>query len=270
MKSTHWKIEGSSGEFIHVTTDEAIQQPIGVVIIGHGFKGYKDYGMFPWLSKQFVTNGFISHRFNYSHSGMLGESGPFERPDLFETDTWNKQVEDLKILIEELKIDGKPIYILGHSRGGVAALLTVGRGAQVDGVISLSAPATCNPLSEEDQKQLLSQGYLDSPSFRTKQMLRIGSCFLQEQLDNPNSHDLLKLASTINTSVLLIHGEDDPTVSVDSSAKINSVLKKGTLTRIKGGDHVFNTPNPFPVSKPPSSQLLEVWEAINSWLEINA
>ena len=267
MNTTNWQVEGSCGEMIHGTTDEPDGLLSDVVLIGHGFKGYKDYGMFPWLAKQMASLGHIVHRFNFSHSGMLADDGPFERPDLFEKDTWNKQVNDLSILVEKFSIDGKPMFVLGHSRGGAACLLAAGRGRiDVDGVISLSAPSTCNPMPVEVQQELMSNGFIDSESFRTKQMLRVGKCFLQEQLDEPEAHDVLALVANIDAPVLLIHGEDDPTVSVDSAEAILSQLQNGKLVRIEGGDHVFNTSNPFPLDGQPSQQLAEVWTTIRGFL----
>ena len=241
--------------------------PKGIIFLAHGFKGYKDYGMFPWLAQMFVDQGFIVHRFNFSHSGMTASDGPFERPDLFERDTWNFQVEDLAILTRELGQDGLPVTILGHSRGGVSCLLAVGRGAvEVDGVISLSAPATCNPMTPEAQQELLTQGFIESPSARTDQMLHVGRAFLQDQLDDPESHDLLPLVETIESRILVIHGEIDPTVSVESAVAIAAAGQLTTLVRIANGDHVYNTPNPFPKNGTPSVQLAAVWSAIQSWL----
>jgi len=267
MECTHWKLKGSAGEPIHGSTHQPEAAPNGVILIGHGFKGYKDYGMFPWLANQLAEHGLLVHRFNYSHSGMLAQDGPFERPDLFELDTWNRQVEDLTVLTREFHIEELPLTILGHSRGGVACLLAAGRGVvQVDRVISLSAPATCNPLTSEMQETLLSEGFLESPSSRTSQLLRIGKCFLQEQLDDPPSHDLLALVGMIEIPILLIHGDEDPTVPMSCATMIEAVAKDATATMVPNADHVFNTPNPFSFDAPPSVQLAAVWDAIREWL----
>ena len=267
MAHAQWKLQGSAGEFIHGTTNEPDSTPTGIVLIAHGFKGYKDYGMFPWLAHQLAGCGLIVHRFNFSHSGMKAGDGPFERPDLFERDTWNRQVEDLVILTKELHQDCLPMTLLGHSRGGVSCLLTLGRGAvQVDGVISLSAPATCNPMTTQMQETLLKQGFIESPSSRTEQMLHVGRSFVQDQIDNPNTHDLLPLVTGITSPILVIHGESDQTVSVDSAVAIAEAGRNTTLVKIQDGDHVYNTPNPFPEDATPSMQLAEVFEAIQTWL----
>jgi hypothetical protein len=84
-----WSIEGSEGEPIIGNAHLPEAPPGGVVLVAHGFKGYKDYGMFPRIAESLANRGFIAHRFNFSHSGMTGAIETFERPDLFERDTWN-------------------------------------------------------------------------------------------------------------------------------------------------------------------------------------
>ncbi len=263
MKQTDWKIEGSGGEVIHGTTHEVDGESSCNLIIAHGFKGYKDYGLFPWLANKAAEAGAITHRFNFSHSGMLAGDGSFERPDLFEVATWNTQVDDLQAVMAHCTTLELPTILLGHSRGGVAILLAAGRGAiTVDHLIPLSAPATCNPLSEKMQKTMLEQGFIESPSSRTDQMLRIGRCFLEEQVVDPEGHDLLTLLATVETPITVIHGEDDETVLVSAGEEIAKVARNATFTSIHGGNHVFNTPNPFPLDGAPSQQLAEVWRLI--------
>ena len=264
MEQTHWSIVGSQGEAIHGTTT----RPRGSsakcnLIIAHGFKGYKDYGLFPWLAMTAASSGAVSHGFNFSHSGMLAGDGPFERTDLFEKDTWNKQVEDLQAVVSYCRDEALPTILMGHSRGGVACLLATGRGViQVDHVVTLSAPCTCNPLSEEMRQTLIADGYIESPSSRTDQMLHVGRCFLDEQLQEPEAHDLLKLVEAIDVPVTVIHGTDDQTVAVESGAAIVKAAKKATFIAVAGGNHVFNTPNPFPIDGEPTQQLQKLWDSV--------
>ena len=266
MKYTDWQIEGSRGEAIYGNTHDASVKPKGIVIMAHGFKGYKEYGMFPWIATQFSNDGYIVHRFNFSHSGMLDGDGPFERSDLFEQATWNTQVEDLKILSTAFAQDTLPLTLFGHSRGGAASLLAVGRG-EVDAsrVIALSSPSQCISMSTAEQKFLLERGKIESPSGRTGQMLYVGKAFLEEQLESPETHDLIALTSKIEAPCMIVHGEDDTTVPVSSAIELADSIPTATLVKIEGGDHVFNTPNPFPIDGVPSPQLKAVWDAISTY-----
>jgi uncharacterized protein len=293
-----WSIPGSGGEPIIGDTHVPGREPRGILIIAHGFKGYKDYGMFPRIAHECAKAGLIAHRFNFSHAGMSNNLDTFERPDLFELDTWNKQVFDLVAVLhaiedgtlpspvsgggrgvggEGLRDSPLPLFLLGHSRGGATVLLALGRHASEDpatrsvalpkiaGAITLSAPAYTNPFSPEQAEQLLAQGWIESPSSRTGQRLRVGRAFLQEQLDAPESHNLLALARNIRCPVLLIHGELDPTVPASCAHELAQAIGSNAQVRIiPGGDHVFNTPNPFAAEPPPapSEQLAQVIDAV--------
>ena len=265
-----WTIDGADGEPILGNTHQPTSDPAGVILIAHGFKGYKDYGMFPRIAETMAARGLIAHRFNFSHSGMTNETSTFERADLFEQDTWNKQVHDLRAVMAAVTagdLDGRglPVVLFGHSRGGVTVLLTAGRTAgdtaapQPAGVASASAPSSCSSLPPEQARELLEKGYLVSPSARTGQDLRLGRAFLTEQQADPTAHDLLKLVGGITCPVLLIHGQNDPTVpSACARALADALPGTPRVEIIAGGNHVFNTPNPMPPDAEPTPQLQQL------------
>ncbi len=275
--STPWQIAGAEGEPIFGDTHTPPGPPAGVVIVAHGFKGYKDYGMFPRIAETIAARGLIAHRFNFSHSGMTNETATFARPDLFERDTWNKQVYDLRAVIEAVTagtLDGRelPFVLFGHSKGGVSVLLAAGRYADTDrspqpaGVATASAPSTCNSLTAGQQQALTEQGFLVSPSSRTGQELRVGRIHLTEQLEAPDDHDLLKVAGRITCPVLIVHGEADPTVPAACAGQIAGALSGAAHVEIvTGADHVFNTPNPMPADADPSPQLATMLAALGDF-----
>jgi len=277
-----WTIAGAESEPIIGNTHLPPESPRGVAVIAHGFKGYKDYGMLPRIARELASNaGLVAHRFNFSHSGMTDRIETFERPDLFERDTWSKQVHDLTAVLDavgrgELAGRGLPAFIIGHSRGGVSAILTAARltypaTAQnrpgVAGVITIAAPATGNPLSRDEESELLRQGFLESPSSRTGQRLRIGRAFLQEQLDDPASYDVLACVERLTCPMLIIHGERDPTVLVDAAhALARAAGQRATLHVIAGADHVLNTSNPLPDDQAASAALREAIGTMAGWI----
>jgi alpha-beta hydrolase superfamily lysophospholipase len=266
-----WTIEGAEGQPIigdaHVPLAGKMPAPpfagkmpapLGVVLIVHGFLGYKDYGMFPYLARSFAEAGFIAHRFNLSHSGMTNAIETFERPDLFERDTWNKQVFDIARVMEfiaggSLLGQGLPIVLLGHSRGGASVLLTAGRrfndGATPlpAGVISLAAPSACDRVSDDAKRSMQDRGFYEVVSNRTGQTLRIGRAWLDEQLADPAGHDLLGLAAKITCPVLVAHADADETVPAENAREIATACPGGRALMIEGANHVLNAPNPMSV-----------------------
>ncbi|MCP3904654.1 MAG: hypothetical protein GY715_13590 [Planctomycetes bacterium] len=269
-----WSIPGFDGEPILGVAHEPAGPPRGVILLAHGFKGYRDYGMFPRLATTMADAGLVAHRFNFSHSGMTELVATFARPELFERDTWNRQVHDLRAVLDAIgrgTIAGRglPCVLFGHSRGGVSVLLTAGRGAgdpaapPLAGVITASAPSQCSSLGDDDARRLLDDGFLESPSARTGQALRVGRAFLQEQLDDPAGHDLLALATRITCPVLVVHGADDPTVPAASARELGDAIgDHADVVVVPDGDHVFNTTNPLPEGAAPSAELQQLLAAM--------
>ena len=130
-----WEISGAEKQPIFGTAYIPAGDPSGCAIIAHGFKGYKDFRMIPPIARELCEAGFIAHAFNFSHSGVTNNPDTFERPDLFELDSWNKQVFDIRCIVEaisngQLAGAGLPYVFVGHSRGAVTAILFAGRHAE--------------------------------------------------------------------------------------------------------------------------------------------
>jgi len=289
-ESDAWEIVGSSGRAIlgdaHHPRAEESGPTRAAVLIGHGFKGYKDYGFLPVLAAHIAgALPIVAHRFNFAHSGMTRNIERFERPDLFEQDTYNRQCEDWAILLDaatEGRLPGAPagcpVALIGHSRGGVSALLITGRGfrdagagerpaaARPDAVVALATPATTDRFSEEDRAALLREGRLPVVSSRTGQTLCVGNRFLEEQIEAPGEHDLRALCAHIRCPTLLAHGRADPTVPFEDAERLRQALPNASLLEIEGGDHVFNTPNPADPRDEPSPQLRTLLDAVTTFL----
>jgi alpha-beta hydrolase superfamily lysophospholipase len=273
IEGTAWTIRGSDDEPIIGNAHVPLGQPAGVIVIAHGFKGYKDYGMFPALARHAAAAGFISHRFNFSHSGMTNDIDTFARPELFERDTWSHQVFDLRAVLRgiqtgELLGRDLPVVVVGHSRGGVTALLAVGRPDwpmdlhRPAGVMTLAAPSSANSLDAATQAHLLAEGRIVSPSSRTGQMLHVGSSWLLEQRADPAGHDVAACAQRLGCPLSCVHGDADDAVPVSALNDLARAVPLAAMHRIEGANHVFNTPNPMPIHAEPSEALCAVMEVM--------
>jgi len=244
----------------HVPSDT----PKACVILLHGLKGYKDYGFIPILAHDLCDAGMVVHRFNSSTSGMTNEIETFARPDLFELDTWTRQVDDVVRMVQAVR-DGElagselPIYLIGHSRGGATVLLAGGRhGDELDlaGVITINAVDQCSRLASTTHAEMLKRGYIISASARTKQDLRINSTWLSEQLEDPDAHDVILQAKKIACPACVIHCDDDQAVDLSAGKAIAQACKTD-LNTLERGNHVLNMPNPSGLDDKRSAQLLK-------------
>ena len=247
----------------------------GTVVIVHGFKGYKDYGMFPALAEACAGWGFTAIRFNLSHSGMTRDVETFARPDLFALDTWNRQVDDIRALVEAIRRDEvpnadptAPVILIGHSRGGVASILTGGRDDSIDRVIALSAPGATRgmeQLGDVERTRLEENDCFEVASSRTGQILTVGRAFFAEVDQDPDAHDVEAHAARLGERLFVVHGADDETVPAEDALRL-AKASGGAPTLIPGGNHVFNVANPFPSDAEPPPQLQAALDSIGAVL----
>jgi pimeloyl-ACP methyl ester carboxylesterase len=273
MATRDWTIPGAAGQPLIGTTHlpPAGVRPVAHLLICHGFKGYKDYGLFPALATACAKHGIVAHRFNFSHSGMTQNVERFERPDLFEQDRWSYQIADLLAVHQHILDDANtadaalPIIWFGHSRGGVTVLLTASEARDSNprrsptGLITAASPDTTCSLTDDQRAEMHEAGRLPSPSSRTGQMLYVGEAWLQEIEVDPQRFDLLRAASRVRCPLLVLHGEDDTTVPVAAADRIASAAgQHARLLRIAGASHTFNASNPLPpdAALPPATAQL--------------
>jgi len=262
-----FEIPGAEGELIrgnvHLPTDDRGGK-LPLLLVLHGFKGYKDYGFFPHLTQRLADGGVAAVRFNFSHSGIDEDPSTFGRPDLFERDTWSKQLADVQAVIAAApllphtdRMDLSRLAVLGHSRGAVTALLSGGSDERIKVVVSLSAPCSADNLSA-DQKQILREGgYIISPSSRTGQELRIGPA-LQEDLDrNPEKLDVPAAVGRMTAPLLIVHGTADDSVPVICAEVIAAAYAgHAEMLLLDGAGHTFDCVNPFAGASPALEKLI--------------
>ena len=247
-----WVIPGAASLPLYGDTHIPHNPPCAVAIILHGFLGYKDYGLIVKLAQLLARCNVIAHRFNFAHSGVTPHATIFDRPDLFSDQTWNAQVQDVQHVCGAIKRgqllgDGLPLFVLGHSRGGVAALLFANRHHHthsLTGIVTLAAPSACCTMSTHEQNEFIARGYTLVHSNRTGQDLRINSRWLEEQIIDPGAHDLRKALASIPCPILVIHGLADQTVAPCAAHELASWAPRTQLVLVPDANHVFNVPNP--------------------------
>jgi len=272
-----WTITGAAGEIVRGSSHAPEVEPEAAILFAHGFKGYKDYGFIPVLAAEVARRlPVVAHRFNFSHSGMGERIDTFERPELFERDTWNKQVEDIHAVAEAARSGALPetparlpLILMGHSRGGVSCLLAAGREGsplRPRAIVTLAAPAECCRMSDEERRETLERGFAVTSSARTGQELKIDAAWLREQEEDPESHDVLACCERIACPVLAIHGAEDPTVDPAAAGALAEACPLGEAMVVYEGNHVFNTPNPADPSAPLSEPLTHAADAVERFV----
>ena len=175
-----FEITSSEGLPIRGNID-APSDPRALVILIHGWKGFKDWGFFPWLAETLCDQRFAVCRFNMSRSGIGENPESFERLDLFADDTYSIQLADLRTVVDYAqKSFDLPTFLVGHSRGGGIALLGARDVPKLSGVVTWSSISRVDSWDEATVKTWRRDGYLDVINARTKQNMRMSTAILDD------------------------------------------------------------------------------------------
>jgi len=218
-----------------------------LAVIVHGFKGFKDWGFFPWLSERLCNSGVVACRFNMSRSGIGESAETFERLDLFADDTYSAQVADLAAVVRHTQslYPALPTFLLGHSRGGGVALLAAREVERLSGVVTWSAISRADRWDEATKLRWRSDGYMDVVNARTQQVMRMSPRILDDYEANAARLDILGAARTLTAPLLVIHGGRDESVPVEEAGLIAGQRLESSLSIVANASHTYNAIHPL-------------------------
>lgn len=204
----------------------------GIVMV-HGFTGDKtEHGYFDKVADELHEAGYNVLAFDFAGSGESDD----------EPLRIDKQVEDLKVAINYLKSRKvKRVGLFGHSQGGLVALRNYNEGIET---MVLTSPVTDrmanyadDRLDKRQKSELEEKGqwtiYLENGS-REKIVVD------QEIIREKESISQDELLSGIDCPVLIIHGNEDEVVPIESSKKAVQELPNSNLKVIEGLDHSYD------------------------------
>ena len=245
-----------------------------VIIICHGFKGFKNWAFFPVLAESLAQADYISLTFNFSRNGIGPDLHNFVELDKFEKNTYSHEINDLKCIVDSVVsgqigkglIDTERIGLMGHSRGGAIAILHAQSDPRIKSLVTWSAISTVERYTPEQEKKWKSQKYLEFENKRTGQFMRVGTELLEDILKNKTQLNITAAAEKLSTPTLIIHGQEDETVPVNEAQIIYDHLGSSIkeLMIIEGGTHTFGAKHPLE-SMP--EELETVFELTESWFD---
>ncbi len=225
-----------------------------ILLFVPGFKGFRDWGGWPWLTRSLADGGFIVHRVDLSMNGYTGRSELHDEPEKFAQNTFSHDLEDLDVLLDSTERWGIPpgvssdrIGIIGHSRGGVVSLLFASEHPSIEAVATLGAPARgVSIYREELHEQWREEGYLEIPNARTGQVLKLDISVLEDYEENRERYDVERAIVEKPLPSLVIHGSEDETVSITEAVELMNWLPHANsrLEALETG-HTFGFSHPF-------------------------
>lgn len=238
---------------LHLPTSEPCP---GVVILVHGFKGFKDWGFFPELASRIADNGLAALRMNTSHNGLdlENDQDQFTRLDVFANNRTSYEIADIETMISairsgtlasEVSLDANRIGLLGHSRGGAAVLLAAAQDSNLKAVVTWASVSTV-AFPEVANEDFLSLGQWRFLNGRTGQEMSLNMSAYDDVNPMPDRLDLNQQVSQIKAPTLFIHGKND--TSVPSQSAFDLARMSGDnceIYLVEDADHVFNCRHPF-------------------------
>lgn len=234
-----------------------------LVIFCHGFKGFKDWGCFPYIMDKIASENNFCVSFNFSYNGTgdkEDEQSNFTRLDLFAENTFTRELDDLGSVIDflfthkdEYNYNTDNITLIGHSRGGGTVILKTAEDKRIKKLIALSTVNSFDRYSDSLKKKWKENGYLEVLNSRTNQMMRQNYTLIEDLEKNQQRLEIQKAIKMIDVPLLLIHGTQDLSVDYSNSEDLysrhiennESAMEKTELILIENTGHTFGAVHPF-------------------------
>jgi dienelactone hydrolase len=248
------------------------EQP--AVVICHGFKGFMEWGFFPALAELLAERGFVAVRFNLSGTGMKPGDELVTDPAAFADNTHSRELEELLAVLAAVggeiapgRVDRGRLGLLGHSRGGGAAILAAaqdGWRGRLRALVTWAAIATVDRYPPEQKAAWRRDGELPVVNTRTGQRLSLGLPLLADLEENAGGRlDILAAAAARTAPWLIVHGEDDESVGVgDAHLLAGRAASPCELLLVPGANHTFGSRHPF---AGPTPHLIQAMNATQTW-----
>ncbi len=243
--------------------------PTSAVVVCHGFKGFREWGFFPPLARALAAGGHAAVTFDFSHNGVGADGKDFSALDLFARNTHTRELAEIRSVIDAVTggtlLARKPrrVGVLGHSRGGAAAILAATEDPRVDALVTWAAVADIPSRWSAEQVSAWERGEtVTIANARTGQQMPIGPEYWRDAAANRDRLDVLAAAARVDVPWLIVHGEDDSSVPASDGQALFDAAPGAELFLLEGADHTFGAKHPWAGS---TAELRAAAEASVEW-----
>lgn len=227
-----------------------------ILLILHGFKGFKNWGFFPHVSKYFRDVGYATFTVNFSLNGVTDDIGDVFDVDKFSKNTLSRELQETDTIIEWLineQIDklgiswNKKLFLLGHSRGGGIAAITNSRRNEVTASVHWASVGKFGRTTPRQNERWKESGKLEIPNSRTGQMLYQNYSYYEDLQENAEKLSIINAVRKTTKPMLFIHGSQDLVIKpqeVSSLPEVNT-QKIVHYKEINQTGHTFSVQHPM-------------------------
>lgn len=272
-KVTNFAINGSKEKSISIDityNDNNILKPI--VIFCHGFKGFKNWGHFDLIAKEFAQQNFVFVKFNFSYNGTtLEQPIDFADLDAFGENNFSIELDDAGLVIDYMEENAikynankNEIYLIGHSRGGGISILKTHEDKRIKKLATWASIKVVDDFfNSQDIEQWKKDGAIYTFNSRTQQNMPLHYQMYENYIANKERLNIPKAAVKINVPWLIIHGTNDTSVPISCAEQLHQWNKLSVLFKVENGDHTFGGKHPWNSTKLPTDAKLVVEKTID-------
>ncbi|MFT7034013.1 MAG: pimeloyl-ACP methyl ester carboxylesterase [Cyclobacteriaceae bacterium] len=246
-----------------------------IILLIHGFKGFKDFMYFNLLADLLCDTGFVVVKMNLSHNGTTPDQ-PVDFADLeaFGNNNYTIELGDIGVMLDHIEnsdfkvdkeeLDLNKIYLMGHSRGGGISIVKASEDNRIKKLITLASVSSLTsvmPVSVIEEWKKAGVHYVFNG--RTKQSMPLYYQLAEDYLANKDRFNVLECEKKLKIPHLIIHGNKDETVSVDAAVEIKEKCKNGKLVVIKEATHTFGGFHPYTRKTLPKHAAIALEEIID-------
>ncbi len=244
-----WRDRGDYSPLILRCEARSPANPLGTVIICHGFKGFARFSFFPYLADQLAEAGYRAVTFDFSGSGIGDDRETFTNHEAFSRNTYLKELEDLDAVVGEARVrswvdDGYGLF--GHSRGGGIAVIQAARDPDVKCLTTWAAISATNRWSPDVVAEWRERGHIDITNSRTGDVMPLGTELLHEVEEfGGTSLNIAAAASRVACPWLILHGDKDETVPIEEGQRLAALAPAAQFRVLDGVNHSFGGKHPL-------------------------
>lgn len=261
---TRHRVPGTLGDVLVDVRAGARASPRPAVVVVHGFKGFKDWGLWPPFAERLARAGFAAVTLNLSGSGV-DDTGEFVFPERFGHNTFSAELQDLRRVMDALaegELGVAPpstVGVLGHSRGGGIAVLHAAADPRVRALVTWAAISTVQRWPAAERAAWRAAGVNQVKNVRTGQVLPQYVDLLDDVEGHADALDIEAAAGRVAVPWLIVHGRDDEAVPLVEGERLARAAPPATtrFVQVMGAGHTFGSSHPWGGATPELERVMD-------------
>jgi len=246
--------------FTTLTLPPSPRNGVPLLLILHGFKGFRNYSFLPWTAQHAASNGMAALRMCFSMNGMGNTSWLVQSTDDFARNTISTECDDVADLVDAVMhapefqplqgVWNGQISLLGHSRGGGIAMIAArelmhSHPDRLKNVAVWNSVGTWIRWTPRQAQVWKDAGMFEMQNQRTMQLLQMNASYIDDIETNMSRLDLSTACAAIADRLRVVHAESDLTVPLREIMQlVQSCAQDQALRVIQQTTHTFGMEHP--------------------------